>query len=318
MKKIVLALPGNEVAAAAIAAGLKAKLGSASMRRFPDGESYVRIATSMKGCEVALVCTLDRPDEKFLPLTFLAETARDLGADRVGLVCPYLPYMRQDKRFRKGEGITSAYFGDSISRYFDWIVTVDPHLHRRVDLSEIYNVPVVTAHAAPLIADWIRRHVPSPVVVGPDHESGQWVAAVAKQANAIHLVLNKNRTGDRKVQVSRLRHSDDNLGTPVVVDDIISTGQTMTATVARLREAGYPAPYCIAIHGIFADRAHQDLKRAGARRIVTCNTVTHVSNAIDVSGILAGSVRDAAAMAHGDVIPRTANRRIESTRGADA
>lgn len=318
MKTIVLALPGNEAAAAALAAGLKAKLGSASMRRFPDGESYVRIATAMKGCLAVLVCTMDRPDEKFLPLTFLAATARDLGAETVGLVCPYLPYMRQDKRFRKGEGITSAYFGDAMSRYFDWIVTIDPHLHRRENLSEIYNVPVVTSHAAPLIADWIRQHVPAPVVVGPDHESRQWVAAVAKQANAVHLVLNKNRTGDRTVQVSRLHTSDRNLGTPVVVDDIISTGQTMAATVARLREAGYPAPYCVAIHGVFADRAYQELMRAGARKIVTCNTVPHASNAIDVSGILTGSVRDAAAMAHGRLTPSAVKGQAETTRGADA
>ena len=221
MKPVILAMPGNEAMATAFAAGLGAELGDAIVRRFPDGESYVRIETSVRAREVLLVCTMDRPDEKFLPLAFLAATARDLSASRVGLVCPYLPYMRQDKRFREGEGVTSVYFADAISRSFDWIVTVDPHLHRRHRLSEIYRVPVVMAHAAPLIAAWIRQNVPSPVVVGPDEESAQWVGAVAADAGAPHLVLEKHRTGARQVEISPLKGSDRDLGTPIVVDDII-------------------------------------------------------------------------------------------------
>jgi ribose-phosphate pyrophosphokinase len=287
MKPVILAAPGNEAMAAALAEGLGAELGHAIVRRFPDRESYVRIETLVGARDVILVCTMDRPDEKFLALSFLAATARDLGAARVGLVCPYLPYMRQDKRFRDGEGITSVHFADAMSRSFDWIVTVDPHLHRRRGLSEIYRVPVVTAHAAPLIAAWIRDHVPSPVVVGPDQESAQWVGAVAAECGAAHLVLDKHRTSDRKVEISHLNASDRDLGTPVVLDDIISTGQTMAEAVKRLREAGYSAPYCVAVHGIFADRPYEELIQAGAHQIVTCNTVLHSSNGVDVSGVVA-------------------------------
>lgn len=96
MTPAILAVPGNEAMATKLAASLGFQLGTVTMRRFPDGESYVRIESPVKEQDVVIVCTLDRPDEKFLPLTFLAATARDLGAVRVGLVCPYLPYMRQD------------------------------------------------------------------------------------------------------------------------------------------------------------------------------------------------------------------------------
>ncbi|MFZ5790103.1 MAG: ribose-phosphate pyrophosphokinase [Pseudomonadota bacterium] len=290
MKPVVIAMPGNESLSGTLAAGLDARLGRATVRRFPDGESYVRIDAPVRGRDVMLVCTMDRPDEKFLSLAFLAATARDLGAERVGLVSPYLPYMRQDKRFRKGEAVTSAYFGDAMSRCFDWVVTVDPHLHRRHGFSEIYRIPVVVAHAAPLISAWIRRHVSSPVVVGPDHESAQWVSAVAKDAGATHLVLEKRRSGDHEVEISRLRRADRKRGTPVVVDDIISTGRTMAETVRRLREAGYPRPYCVGIHGIFADDAYRELKEAGVRKVVTCNAVPHPSNAIDITPLLIDAI----------------------------
>jgi ribose-phosphate pyrophosphokinase len=59
---------------------------------------YVRYGNEVNGRSLALVCTLDRPDDKFLALAFAASAAKDLGARRVGLICPYLAYMRQDRR----------------------------------------------------------------------------------------------------------------------------------------------------------------------------------------------------------------------------
>ena len=64
----------------------------------------------------------------------------------------------------------------------------------------------------------------------------------------------------------------------------------MAEAVKRLCEAGYPAPYCLAVHGIFADRAYEELIQAGAREIVTCNTVPHLSNGIDASVVVAAAV----------------------------
>lgn len=285
MTPVVFALPGNETMACSVAKHLRGKLGSAEIRRFPDGESYVRVTTSVAGRDVVLVCTLDRPDEKLLPLTFVAATARELGAARVGLVCPYLAYMRQDKRFRPGEGITSRYFAAALGQCFDWLVTVDPHLHRLKSLAEIYRFPAMAAHAAPLLSGWIRAHVADPLLIGPDQESEQWVASVAEGAGAPYTILSKKRLGDRNVLVSRPPVGERNR-TPVLIDDIVSTAQTMIETVKHLRQARYRRPVCLAVHPIFADDAYQRLKRAGTDSIVTCNTVAHSSNGIDVSAVL--------------------------------
>ena len=95
-------------------------LGVVTSRRFPDGETYLRIDTDCAGKTVILVCTLERPDDKLLPLVFLADAVRELGAARVGLVAPYLAYLRQDRRFLPGEAVTSKTFAGLLSRYVDW------------------------------------------------------------------------------------------------------------------------------------------------------------------------------------------------------
>lgn len=290
MKTVVFPLAGNEGLAHTIARGIGAEIGALRVRRFPDGESYVRYESPVEGRRMILVCTLDRPDNKFLPLVFAAAAARDLGAVEVGLVAPYLAYMRQDRQFKPGEAVTSTHFARALGRWVDWLVTVDPHLHRRSSLSEIYPVPTATLHAAPAISGWIREAVTNPVLIGPDGESEQWVGAVAKDAGAPYVVLEKTRRGDRDVVVSVPDVEQWRESTPVLVDDIISTARTMIETVEHLKAAALAPPICIGVHAVFADHAYPDLQTAGARRIVTCNTIPHASNAINISALLVAGI----------------------------
>jgi ribose-phosphate pyrophosphokinase len=292
VRPLIVALPDNDDLAGALGERCDGERAALTVHRFPDGESYVRVESAVDGREVVLACTLDRPDGKVVPLVLVAATAKDLGAARVGLVAPYLPYLRQDRRFRSGEGVTSRYFAALLSGAVDWIVTVDPHLHRLASLAAVYRVPAVAVHAAPLLAAWIRTHVPDAVLVGPDAESAQWTAAVAAAADVPHVVGSKVRHGDHDVTISLPEFAAAHARTPVLIDDVISTGGTMIATVERLRSLGTRPPVCVAVHGVFAERAYEDLLAAGAARIVTCNTIRHPSNAIDVSGLLADGVRE--------------------------
>jgi ribose-phosphate pyrophosphokinase len=145
-----------------------------------------------------------------------------------------------------------------------------------------------------LISRWIRQNVSNAVIVGPDSESAQWVSAVASEASAPFTVLDKTRRGDRNVSIS-VKDWDILKGrTPVLVDDIISSGRTMLEAVRLLTERQLPAPVCIAVHGLFADNSDSLLAEAGAR-VVTSNSIAHPSNAMDVIESLAGSIREVAA-----------------------
>lgn len=287
MRPILFALPGNEPLTRTLADRTALTHGALELHRFPDGESLVRLQTPVASHDVVFVCTLDRPDTKVLPLLFAAATARELGARRVGLVAPYRAYMRQDRAFRASEGVTSAYFARMLSAAFDWLVTVDPHLHRRSSLDEIYSMPSRVLHAAPVVARWIAAQVPDAVLVGPDQESEQWVGAVAAAAGVPHTVLAKQRRGDRDVRVSAPDLSSWSDRTPVLLDDIVSTAHTMIRTVEQLRRSWARRPVCVAVHAVFVGDAYGELRAAGAARIASCNTIVHESNAIDVAPLLA-------------------------------
>ena len=289
-KPLLFALPGNEAFTTALAGHLDADVGALEVRRFPDGESYVRLDSDVAGREVVLVCSLHEPDAKFLPLVFAARVAKDLGAARVGLVTPYLAYMRQDVRFKPGEAISSVYFSSLLSQCFSWLVTVDPHLHRWKSLGDIYDLDARVVPAAPAVGAWIRRHVPNAVLIGPDSESSQWVTAIAELAGAPFVVLDKTRHGDRDVTIEVHDNPALRGRTPVLVDDIISTAHTMIAVVLQLKGMGLPAPVCIGVHGVFAPEAYRELATAGAERIVTTNTIPHESSEIDMSGSIAAAV----------------------------
>lgn len=288
MKPAVLSYPGNEGLARALAQRIEGDLGNVSIRPLPDGETYVQIDVPVATRKAILVCSLDHPDTKLLPLLFAAAAAGDCGASSVGLVAPYLPYLRRDRVFERGESAASRCFGKTVSGMFDWIVTVDPHLDRDHPLKQAYGVPVAAVQAAPEIAAWIRTNVERPLVVHPDRAASRWLVPLAEEAGAPYLVLDKMRQGEEVrvylPDVERWRKH-----TPVLVDDTLCTAQTVIETADQFVRAGLSAPVVVGVHAVFAAGAYEGLS-AKASRVVTCNTIPHASNAIDLSGPLAEAV----------------------------
>lgn len=287
MEYPLFCFPGNEVLGQILLRQGGFYPGEATLRRFPDGESYVRIHSDIRDKKVCILCTLDHPDDKLMPLYYFSQLARQMGAQSVCLLSPYLGYMRQDKAFHSGEAVTSDLFAQLLSGWVDALVTVDPHLHRHHHLSEIYRIPTLVLHAGALIATYIKDHISNPVLIGPDEESKQWVAAIAREAGCAYAILKKERLGDRNVRVSVPDAPKFKRNTPVLVDDIISTGHTMIETARHLLESGIQAPVCIGVHGIFAGNALVEMQQAGIHTIVTTNTIPHPTNALNISGLLA-------------------------------
>jgi ribose-phosphate pyrophosphokinase len=268
------------------------EMGELMLRQFPDDETYIKINTKVKDRKVILIASLDRPNTKLLPLIFICETIRDLGAKEVGLVAPYLAYMRQDKIFHPGESITSKYFASLLSQHFNWLVTIDPHLHRINKLDEIYAIPTTVLHAIIPISHWIINEVNNPLLIGPDSESEQQVSPIAKNIGAPYVLCEKIREGDHdvKVIIPELEKYSENI--PILIDDIISTGKTMVETIHYLKIMKMKSPICIGVHGIFSGDAYSELLNSGADSVITCNTIKHVSNAIDLGSILIHTLKD--------------------------
>jgi len=287
----IVAFPPAQACADRIASRLDAPVCALESREFPDGEVYLRVVGDVAGADVAVVAQLRDPDPQIPGLLFLADALRELGARHVGLVAPYLPYMRQDTRFQPGEAITSRSFAKLVSAAFDWLVTVDPHLHRHASLDALYRIPTAVVPSAPAIATWLQACVAKPHLIGPDEESRQWVSEVAALAGCPYSVLRKHRSGDREVAIDLPDMAAVRGHTPVLVDDIVSSAHTIAAAARQLQAVGLPPPVCVGVHAVFAQGAMEALHAAGVDRIATCNTLAHPTNAIDVLGALAAAVR---------------------------
>jgi ribose-phosphate pyrophosphokinase len=259
--------------------------GEFEIRRFPDGESYVRILSQVKGEIIYIVCNLYRPDDKIIPLYFLTEILKENGAQSIRIISPYLPYLRHDIQFKEGEAVTALHFAKLLSTFASGMITFDPHLHRIRSLNDIYKVPVTVLSSAKPVAEWILSNVTKPYLIGPDVESEQWVSSVAALCKASYLILEKDRKGDDKVEVKIPELTTGGDETVIILDDIISTGESMLQVILHLQNAGVKKIVCIGIHALFAGNAYEKLLSSGAV-IVTCNTVRHPSNAIFLEGLL--------------------------------
>ncbi len=287
MKPIVYLFPQDAAFGRALAAHLGAEVSEVDLHEFPDGEVLPRLALPCASREVIFVCGGHRPNALALPLYFAATTARELGATRVGLCTPYLAYMRQDTRFHDGESLSAPAYARFLGNSFDWLVTVEAHLHRIESLDAVFPIPATNIPATEALAPWIRDNVANPVLVGPDRESEPWTSRLAECIQAPFLVLEKVRTGDRKVSVSIPDPKVISGRTPVIVDDIASSGRTMARTVEALLASGADKPVCIVVHAIFSGDAQEVILRPGAAKIVSTNTIAHETNTIDVTPMVA-------------------------------
>ena len=202
MSRVLIPFPDMHAMASDLAPRIQARLAPLGWRRFPDGESLVTLDPGLADADVVLLAGLRSPDAIALALRFAAETAREFGARSIGLVAPYLPYMRQDARFHAGEAVSAPIFARFLQQSVDWLVTVDPHLHRNPRLEGLFSMPTRHVAAAPAMAAWLRANVPDAILIGPDSESAQWVGDIAARAQVPYQVLAKVREGDRAVRVS--------------------------------------------------------------------------------------------------------------------
>ena len=274
-----------------VARRLKASYSLLLVKKFPDGEIKVRFMSNIRGKEVILVQSFyGAINDCVVEAIFAADTARDLGAKKVLLIAPYFPYLRQDKRFKAGDCVSIEVMGRLMSRYFDKVFIIDPHLHREAKLSDLFSIKAEKLTANPFIADYIQKNIKKPLIVGPDWESYKWARKVAEKIKCEYVILQKKRYTGRKVKVTLNKNFNVNNKNIVFVDDIISTGNTILESVKNLRKLGAKKFNCVAVHGILVENALEKLRKANIK-VVTTNTIPNKVSKIDISGLIARALK---------------------------
>jgi ribose-phosphate pyrophosphokinase len=273
-----------------LAAALGVSLRWIERHRFPDGESRLRLPATLPP-RVALLRGLHRPNEKLAELLIIAPAARELGAEQLTLVCPYLAYMRQDMAFRPGEAVSQRHIGQALAGWFDNVITVDPHLHRVATMDEVLpGRRGVALSAAALLGAWASRHASWPILLGPDEEAAPWVRSAAQAQGLEHGTCIKQRSGDREVRVA-LPDLDFHGREVVLIDDVASTGRTLAVTAGALLQRGAAAVDVAVTHALFVDDAIAQLAAAGVRHVWSSDSVPHASNVVSLVPLLAAALR---------------------------
>ncbi len=281
---MILAFQDYALPAQQLAKQLKLPMSWVKLHKFPDGETKVTLPAKLP--EHVIICrTLNQPNEKLIELILTASAAKTLGAKYITLVAPYLCYMRQDIAFSSGEAISQQIIGQLLANYFDEVVTIDPHLHRINQLSQVIpNTKAVSLHATAAMTKYIQAHYSAPFIIGPDIESSQWVQALAQPQQWPYSVAEKVRLSDTQVTIKLAKTHEGELSNKevIIIDDIASTGKTLEQTVKLLLPYTPKSISIMVSHAFFVEEAIERLKALEVNHIYSSDCILHSTTRFSV------------------------------------
>jgi len=268
----ILAGDAHPQLARRLARSIGATLVPCTVSTFADGEMRVRIEGDVRGCDVYVVQPTSPPvTERLVALALLADAARAAGASRLTAVIPYFGYARQDVLKRAGEA-RSAQVAARILECagFDRMVVLEPHSQA---LENAFRIPFTQIEAdeaaLPLIRKWRLRDL---TVVSPDAGGLKRAQRYASALRAPLAVVAKTRPrADASVALAVLGEVQDRQC--LVVDDMASTGGTISGAAEALRGAGAAAVHAFFVHAVMAPDAFARIKEAGVRLAATTDSV---------------------------------------------
>lgn len=269
----------------ALARAVAAELGGApaecSIEHFPDGEIHVVLQEEVKGRHAFIVQPTVAPvGELLLELLLLSDALRRAGAASVSAVIPYFAYARQERRSERGEPLGGRVVAEQLDAgRFASILAFDLHAP---SLEGFFSTPLEHLTAVPLLAAAVAAFASADtVVVAPDLGAAKLAREVGKLLALPTAVVVKQRSSGS--EVTALAVLGDVRGkTPLVVDDMVSTGATIAAAAAALREQGASAEVTVmATHGLLVGDARATMARAGVKRLVTTDSVPFVAGVLE-------------------------------------
>jgi ribose-phosphate pyrophosphokinase len=269
----------NRELAAEITECLGVPFGRATVGKHRDGETMIRLDEHVRGSDVFVVQTLCDPvNHHIMEMLLLVDAVRRCSASRVTAVIPYMAYGKQEKKTVGGREPISAKLLANImtTAGVDRLLTIDLH---KPAIEGFFDIPVDHMRVAGMLAARIERlDLADPVVVSPS------TGGVAR-ANELRERLGASlamvyRPGINRRNGNDLEIMGDVEGKQaIIIDDMITTGQTLLSAAEAVLRKGAAEVYACATHGIFVDDALDLIERSPIRRVFVTNTIPHSAKA---------------------------------------
>ncbi|HEV2149499.1 MAG TPA: ribose-phosphate pyrophosphokinase [Longimicrobiaceae bacterium] len=254
-----------------IAQTLGSPLGDTTIRRFADGEIFVRVNENVRGRDLYIIQPTVPPADNILELLLLIDAARRASAARITAVIPYYGYGRQDRKDQPRVAIGAKLVANMIvSAGADRVLGVDFHQHQ---LQGFFDVPVDHLYAAPVITRYFReKNLTNLVVVAPDVGSAKMARGTAKRLGGTIGIIDKRRP---TANVSEVLHVIGEVEGKdcLIADDMIDTAGTMAEAIHALKARGARDVYCAATHALLSGPAVERLSQAPLKELVVTNTI---------------------------------------------
>ncbi len=242
-------------------------------KRFADGELYVQIQESIRGCDVYLIQPVCRPvNDHLMELLIMIDACRRASARQITAVIPYYGYARADRKTAGRESITAKLAANIITEAgANRVLAMDLH---SAQIQGYFDIPMDHVFGSPVLIDYLRsKNLPDLVVVSPDVGGVARARAFAKKLDDAPLaIIDKRRQVHNVAEVLNVI-GDVRGKTAVVVDDIIDTGGTLTEGARLLRQEGARQVYACATHPVFSPPAVERLSAGLFEEVIVTNTI---------------------------------------------
>jgi ribose-phosphate pyrophosphokinase len=248
-------------------------LGEATVKCFPDGESFVKINENIRGADVYLIQSTCPPSNHHLmELLIMIDAARRASANRITAVIPFYGYARQDRKDQPRVPITAKLVANLlVAAGANRVLTMDLHSQQ---IQGFFDIPVDHLYASPVLFDYFKTKVSTTnlVVCSPDVGGMKMAAAYADLLGAGLGMVAKKRTSATKVEAINLVGDVKDCDV-LLVDDITETAGTLTAAAKILRDNGARTVRAAVSHCVLNDIAYERLRSGLIDELITTNSV---------------------------------------------
>src|SRR5512140_1224151 len=261
----------NRPLAEEIAARLEVELADTTLKRFSDGEIFVRFNDNVRGHDLYIIQPTPPPGDNMMELLLMVDAARRASAARVTAVVPYYGYARQDRKDQPRVAIGAKLVSNLIQAAgVDRVLGIDFHTHQ---IQAFFDVPVDHLYAAPVLTQYFReKKIDDMVVSAPDVGAAKMARGFARRLDAAFAIIDKRRPAHNVAEVVSVVGDVANR-TCIVVDDMIDTAGTLEGVIYALLDRGAKAVYAAATHAILSGPAVERLMRAPVEEVVVTNTL---------------------------------------------